>query len=1425
MERNRSIENKEYNYIIKERNMSTDQRSKEIISGKNLMKSKSYIRNNKLYNKEAMESLKVKDLREIARSKGLKGWYRLRKSDLISFITSEEQRQQREIEQAERREVEQAEQLKEERRRLRLEKATTEAKVKAEKKAKSKARRQTKREEAKREVERRVEVKKVESNQRRQRAENITGERPSGKETKSKRKQRQRLERQAKQAETQRKAHEQAQKKNPKKNRKEKKRQHRATKKEAKRKLNTLQQRRLTEPAIPELVSNAINENVQRWFISGEGYIDPNAFLDHIGNGVREVVDGVDRSKKVYAVLKCVLVKHNLKTGDRIFSDFNGHSKTHTITNELGDTYDEMKEKMLESLAKYQKEGSGWQLYSIKGLDISIVKFNPLNGSGYSKLPKFISDKKAVINMKNDDDQCFKWAVTRALNPVKRDSERVTKKLRNQAEEFNWEGIASPMKVKDIPIWEKNNNKFVNVFGYDEENKSVYPIKLCDNHKNIVLDEGKSQDDKFINLFLHDDNHYCVIKNIERLVSSQYNNHQHKKHFCLNCMNGFGTNEILVAHQNVCLKRKPQTEVFPKPGETLKFKNYERLHDVPIVVHADFECFVNPLKTKNKDPEKPYTTKYQNHIPSGFCYVASCVDESVYPTKTVQKTASYEGEDMGKLFVETLTEDLKPMYEILKTPKLMIMTDSDKTKHKNSKVCYACEDVFGTERLNDKTKKKEKVTKCKDHCHITGKYRGAACDKCNLKMKVPMYVPILFHNLEGYDAHLFVKSLGLEKGDIKCIPKTDEKYISFSKNIPMKTYIDNDGKEKTEYLEIGFMDSLKFTSKSLDSLVKTLGKDQFETLTSQMISQIPKETSDGKRKHNRLESLKLLKQKGVFPYEYMTDFSKLSDTCLPPKEAFYSQLNETGISDADYEHAKKVWDVFNCKTMKDYHDLYLKTDTLLLADVMTEFRKTCKKAYGLDALHYYTSPGLALDAMLKYTKVELDLISDSDMYLMIEKGIRGGVSSIMKRYSKANHKYLKDYNPNMPSQHILYLDANNLYGWAMSKPQPHKNFKWMKEEELNNWESKPCILEVDLEYPKELHDLHNEYPLAPEKIKVNKIDKLIPNLNDKSKYVIHHETLKLYLRLGLKLKKIHRCITFEESCFMKSYIDLNTNMRTKGTTDFEKDFYKLMNNSVFGKTMENVRNRVNVKLVTNEKALNKLVKKPNYKRVSEFDENLVAVHMEKTTVKLDKPIYLGMSILDLSKTLMYEFHYDYVKPKWGDKAELLFTDTDSLCYEIQTNDVYADIKNDADKWYDTSNYDKDHPSELYSGKNKKVIGFYKDECGGKFITEFVGLRAKSYSYEMSDGKVEKKCKGVKKYVVKKYITHEDYKECLISGIPQLRTMNTIRSRKHDVGSEKINKTALSADDDKRIVSEDGICTMAYGHWRNDWKIKQSHQKK
>ena len=291
---------------------------------------------------------------------------------------------------------------------------------------------------------------------------------------------------------------------------------------------------------------------------------------------------------------------------------------------------------------------------------------------------------------------------------------------------------------------------------------------------------------------------------------------------------------------------------------------------------------------------------------------------------------------------------------------------------------------------------------------------------------------------------------------------------------------------------------------------------------------------------------------------------------------------------------------------------------------------------------------------------------------MVKHGTRGGVSTISHRYAQANNKYMPSFDASKPSSFIAYLDANNLYGWAMSKNLPTHGFKWMSNDELNDWRTTPSILEVDLEYPKELHDLHNDYCLAPESIKPEGSDvaKLIPNLNDKKKYVVHYENLKQYESLGLKITKIHRGIKFEESAWLKKYIDLNTDLRTKATNDFEKDFFKLMNNSVFGKTCESIENHVDIKLVSSEKQAIKLAAKTSYDTRTIFDENLIAIHMKRTKLYYNKPIYLGMCILDLSKTLMFDFHYNYIKKKYGDRAKLLFTDTDSLAYEIKTDDFY-----------------------------------------------------------------------------------------------------------------------------------------------------------
>ena len=597
-------------------------------------------------------------------------------------------------------------------------------------------------------------------------------------------------------------------------------------------------------------------------------------------------------------------------------------------------------------------------------------------------------------------------------------------------------------------------------------------------------------------------------------------------------------------------------------------------------------------------------------------------------------------------------------------------------------------------------------------------------------------------------------------------------------------------------------------SSSIEALVNNLPKNGFKNIS----------------KYYTPEQLELIKQKGFYPYEYMDTEEKFNDTKLPPPEAFYSKLSGKGISEKNYKHAWNVWNTFKMKTFKDYHKLYNETDVLLLADVFENFRNLCLKIYRLDPVYYYTAPGLSWDACLKMTNINLELLSDPNMLLMFEKGIRGGISMISNRYGEANNKYMGNrYNKNELNKYLMYLDANNLYGSAMTEKLPIHSFKWLSSGEMeklfNNrvvqiWEKTPCILEVDLEYPENLHDLHNDYPFCPERIECkNGVEKLIPNLRNKTKYVIHYKNLIQCLKAGLKLKKIHRGIKFIESEWMKPYIEMNANLRTKAKNNFEKDFFKLMNNSVFGKTIENIRNRVNVKLVNTEERLKKLSAKPNYKSCKIFNENLISVHMKKTSLTMNKPVYLGMCILDLSKTIMYDFHYNYIKPKYGAKAKLLFTDTDSFLYEIETEDFYKDISGDVKDRFDTSDYPENHPSGIPTGINKKVLGMFKDEAKGKNIKEFVGLRAKLYSFIMEDGKENKRCKGVKKQVVESSITHEDYKTCLRTGKEQLRKQNILRSYEHEVFTEEVNKIALSALDDKRHILSDGIHTLAWGHYK------------
>ena len=364
------------------------------------------------------------------------------------------------------------------------------------------------------------------------------------------------------------------------------------------------------------------------------------------------------------------------------------------------------------------------------------------------------------------------------------------------------------------------------------------------------------------------------------------------------------------------------------------------------------------------------------------------------------------------------------------------------------------------------------------------------------------------------------------------------------------------------------------------------------------------------------------------------------------------------------------------------------------------------------------------------------------------------------RYAKANNEYMKDYDESKESSYIQYLDANNLYGAAMSEKLPMNGFKWVSDiSEINKKfvksydkknSDKGYILEVVVDYPSKFHRLHSDMPFLPERMKIDKTQKLVRNLHDKKKFVAHISILKQALDHGLKLKKVHRVIEFNQEAWLKKYIDMNAELRKEASNDFEKGFFKLMNNAVFGKTMENVGKHRDIKLVKTDHKRNKLVSEPNDHTMKLISDNLSIIEVKKAKVKMKKPIYLGLSILEISEIIMHEFWYDYVKKKYGDMVKLCYMDTDSLIMNIKTKDFYKDIAQDVEERFDTSNYDVDRP--LPKGKNKKVIGLMKDELGGGTITEFVALRPKTYSY-MTDEFIEmKKAKGTKKCVVKRCLS-------------------------------------------------------------------------
>ena len=1101
--------------------------------------------------------------------------------------------------------------------------------------------------------------------------------------------------------------------------------------------------------------------------------------------------------------------------GVMIEKSFSFTSKPQVIMNknDIESALQNMRSDIEIRIDRFTMEGSGWAVIGLLNHDLHVNKYDPLAARSYIPLPSEIQNKKATINIQNSDDKCFIYCLGRALDPTpeKKNLNCVSKHLRTVCESLGLNNIMTPVNEQELPKIESQFNISINLFSHS--NSDIYPIRIT-----------QSTAEKHVDLLVtsnSETNHYVWIKNFNKLCFN-VNKHGGKKFFCKHCIQHFTSEANLQKHIKDCMVLNGcQAIGMPAEGTVTKFKSFRETVKIPFVIYADLEAILEKLTSDKQDSdistseEQEKTEKLQKHIACSYGYKVVCC----YDDRLSKPFKMYRGLDSAEKFFTDIFEEEKEILEKLKefqkTP--MNLSAEEKSQHKKATSCYVCNCDFTAE--NRKVKKK-----VKDHCHVLGNYRGAACNMCNLGMKLTKTIPVIFHNLKGYDSHLLLPELGKFHKKISIIPNNMQAYMSFSVG-HTTSYFDKKTRKQVnrEYMNLRFIDSFGFMASSLNQLVVDLkqgGLDKFKNVSQEFGSDV--------------DLTELMTRKGIYPYSFMDSFDKFDiDPLTLTKSDFRNDLTGEDISDGDYEFYKAICEKFAMKTLGEYHDLYLKSDVLLLADVFENFRETCFQYYKLDPAHYYSAPGLSWNACLKMTGIELELISDVDMYLMIEKGLRGGMSVITHRKAVANNKYMSSYDPDKPSKYITYLDANSLYSWSMNQYLPYGGFKWIDPESFSfdnvRADSETGhILEVDLNYPKELHGTNNEYPYCCEHTIIEndmlspyakyiaekhelvggKNSKLVSCLTDKKRYVIHEMNLKQAVDAGLVLTKIHRVIEFKQKPWMKNFIDFNINKRKESKNEFEKGFFKIMCNATYGRTLMNLRTRQNISLITDATKLNDCVKKPGFISSKIFNENLVAVHNIKQKLYMNQPIYVGFSILDLSKYHMYNFHYGFIKNTYGSDAKLLFTDTDSLCYEITTDDFYEDMYN-CKEHFDLSDMKLEQFKDL---ENKKIVGKFKDETQGIPIREFIGLRSKMYSMKLEDDSEKKTAKGIVRSVIKNHLKHSQYENILETGERMNSNMKMIRSFDHSIYTVNVTKVSLSAYDDKRYILDDGISSYAYGHY-------------
>jgi hypothetical protein len=597
----------------------------------------------------------------------------------------------------------------------------------------------------------------------------------------------------------------------------------------------------------------------------------------------------------------------------------------------------EAMQKMFNSLEKYMREGSGWYVSKILKLEINTVIYRPISGSSYIPLPLTLIRSNSILNIKNRDDKCFMYCILASLHSNVEEPENAQTYVQ-YANDLNMKGILFPVSVTQINLFERQNESIsVNVFTF--ENGEILPLRLT----------AETKRRHHVNLlWLKKDTnaHYCLIKDLNAFLCRTKKT-RNKTYFCNYCLHGFTKETLLQEHVQYCSIHGAQKIEIPEKGKNdiLEFRDYEKTLKVPFVIYADFETINVNIQSCDTNPEISSSTPNFKLEVCGFGYKVVCSDD-----RYTKPSVIYRGPDASQKLIERLLQEQNEIDEILSHIQPMEMTENDHLKANSATHCCIC-----SKPLYEGADPCEQIVR--HHDHVGGKFLGIAHNSCNLNAKQTKHTCVIFHNLRNFDAHILCSSVGHFKDvELNVIPQTIENYVSFSLG------------------KLRFIDSLQFLPSSLQKLTDNLSKDGPEAF-KHFFSEFEDK-----------DKAQMLLRKGVYMYEYMNSVDKFEETSLPPIECFYSSLTRESVSEEDYAHAQRVFSEFNLQTLGCYHDLYLKTDVLLLCCVFERFRSVCMENYGLDCAHFYTSPGLSWSSCLKMTGVRLELLSDIDQILFIEKG-------------------------------------------------------------------------------------------------------------------------------------------------------------------------------------------------------------------------------------------------------------------------------------------------------------------------------------------------------------------------------------------------------------------------------------------------------